>query len=79
MQLFFQDSITSPTSFLNEEESKHLVRVLRKKKGDQILLTDGKGMLYTCVLDQADTTKSPKLVLSLSSWYPGMAVITHGE
>jgi 16S rRNA (uracil1498-N3)-methyltransferase len=41
MQLFFQDSITSPTTFLNEEESKHLVRVLRKKKGDQILLTDG--------------------------------------
>jgi 16S rRNA (uracil1498-N3)-methyltransferase len=64
MQLFFQDSITSPTTFLNEEESKHLVRVLRKKKGDQILLTDGKGMLYTCVLDQADPKKASLTVLS---------------
>ena len=64
MQLFFQDSITSPTTFLNEEESKHLVRVLRKKQGDQILLTDGKGILYTCVLDQADPKKASLTVLS---------------
>ncbi len=64
MQLFFQDSINSPTTFLTEVESKHLVRVLRKKKGDQILLTDGKGMLYTCVLDQADPKKASLTVLS---------------
>jgi 16S rRNA (uracil1498-N3)-methyltransferase len=64
MQLFFQESITSPITYLTEEESKHLVRVLRKKKGDQILLTDGKGMLYTCVLDQADPKKASLTVLS---------------
>ena len=64
MQLFFQESITSPITYLTEEESKHLVRVLRKKKGDQILVTDGKGMLYTCVLDQADPKKASLTVLS---------------
>ena len=64
MQLFFQESITSPTTYLTEEESKHLVRVLRKKKGDQILVTDGKGMRYTCVLDQADPKKASLTVLS---------------
>jgi 16S rRNA (uracil1498-N3)-methyltransferase len=64
MQLFFQESISSPTTYLNEEESKHLVRVLRKKKGDQILLTDGKGMLFTCVLDEADPKKASLTVLS---------------
>lgn len=64
MQLFFQESITSPTTYLTEEESKHLIRVLRKKKGDQILLTDGKGMLYTCVLDQADPKKASLTILS---------------
>ncbi len=64
MQLFFQESITSPITYLTEEESKHLVRVLRKKKGDQILLTDGKGMLYSCVLDQADPKKASLTVLS---------------
>jgi 16S rRNA (uracil1498-N3)-methyltransferase len=64
MQLFFQESISSPTTYLNEEESKHLVRVLRKKKGDQILLTDGKGMLFTCILDEADPKKASLTVLS---------------
>ncbi|MFM7628630.1 MAG: RsmE family RNA methyltransferase, partial [Algoriphagus sp.] len=42
----------------------HLVRVLRKKKGDQILLTDGKGLLYTCVLDEADPKKASLTILS---------------
>jgi 16S rRNA (uracil1498-N3)-methyltransferase len=64
MQLFFQKSITFPITYLNEEESKHLVRVLRKKKGDQILLTDGKGMLYTCVLEETDPKKASLKVLS---------------
>ncbi len=64
MQLFFQESISSPTTYLNEEESKHLVRVLRKKKGDQILLTDGKGMLYTCVLEEANPKKASLTVLA---------------
>lgn len=64
MQLFFQDSITSPTTFLKEEESKHLIRVLRKKQGDQIHLTDGKGSLYTCVVANADPKKASLTVLS---------------
>jgi 16S rRNA (uracil1498-N3)-methyltransferase len=64
MQLFFQDSITSPTTFLNEEESKHLVRVLRKKQGDQIHLTDGKGSLYTCIVANADPKKASLTILS---------------
>jgi 16S rRNA (uracil1498-N3)-methyltransferase len=64
MQLFFQDHITSPTTFLTEEESKHLVRVLRKKQGDQIHLTDGKGSLYTCMVTNADPKKASLTILS---------------
>jgi 16S rRNA (uracil1498-N3)-methyltransferase len=64
MQLFFQESITSPTTYLTEEESKHLVRVLRKKQGDQIQITDGKGSLYTCVVANADPKKASLTVLS---------------
>ena len=64
MQLFFQGSITSPTTDPNEEESKNLVRVLRKKQGDQVLLMDLKGILYTCVLDQADPKKASLIELS---------------
>ncbi len=33
---------------LDEDTSKHIVQVLRMKKGEQLNLTDGKGSLLTC-------------------------------
>lgn len=48
MQLFYHPDI-QPFSLLvtfSKEESRHLVRVLRKKQGDHIHITDGKGNLY---------------------------------
>ncbi|MBI9037459.1 MAG: 16S rRNA (uracil(1498)-N(3))-methyltransferase [Bacteroidales bacterium] len=46
MQLFYTPDIESNIYQLNEQESKHCVRVLRLKKGDKIFLTDGKGNLF---------------------------------
>jgi len=46
MQIFYTPDITLPTYQLNEEESKHAVRVLRLKEGDVIQLIDGKGGFY---------------------------------
>ncbi len=46
MQLFYTQNITGNTAILGEEESKHCVRVLRKKTGDIIHFIDGKGTLY---------------------------------
>lgn len=43
MFVFFQPDLTSPSFQLNEEESKHCVRVLRLKKGDEVHIADGKG------------------------------------
>ena len=43
MQLFYAPHIESETYILNLDESKHCVRVLRKKKGDFVQLVDGKG------------------------------------
>lgn len=46
MQLFYEPNIlTQP--FLNEEDSKHCVKVLRNKIGDTINLVDGKGNWVT--------------------------------
>ena len=48
MQLFYHPDI-QPLSLLvtfSKEESRHLVKVLRKKRGDQIYITDGRGNLY---------------------------------
>lgn len=46
MHLFYTPDITLPEYVLNEEESKHCVRVLRLSVGDQIILIDGKGGWY---------------------------------
>ncbi|NOX47465.1 MAG: 16S rRNA (uracil(1498)-N(3))-methyltransferase [Chlorobi bacterium] len=46
MQLFYTPDINSDIYTLNEQESKHCIRVLRLKIGDEISLTDGVGNMY---------------------------------
>ena len=46
MQLFYCPEIDSESCLLNEEESKHCLRVLRHRKGDEIFLVDGEGGFY---------------------------------
>ncbi len=46
MYLFYTPDITSDNYTLNEEESKHCIRVLRLTVGDKIQLIDGKGGWY---------------------------------
>ena len=66
MQLFFQEKIDLPITYLDEEESRHLVKVLRKKQGDQIRLTDGRGMVFDCVILEANQKKTSLKVLASS-------------
>ncbi len=55
MQLFYSKDIT-PNGFctLDAEESRHAVRVLRLREGDEINVTDGRGNLYVCRIVTAD-------------------------
>ena len=48
MSLFFDASLSSKQDYhlISEEESRHILRVLRKKIGDQINLTNGQGDLF---------------------------------
>ncbi|MBT6028872.1 MAG: 16S rRNA (uracil(1498)-N(3))-methyltransferase [Crocinitomicaceae bacterium] len=48
MQLFYSENISGQTHTLPEQESKHLIKVLRKSIGDNIQLTDGLGNLFRC-------------------------------
>lgn len=50
MQLFYSENIDSNTIILNEEESRHCGKVLRKKNGDTIEVVDGKGNYYRCII-----------------------------
>ena len=63
MQLFF---IENPESkiVLSKEESKHATKVLRKKEGDILNFTDGKGGFYKAEITVADTKKCRLQIIS---------------
>lgn len=48
MQLFFCESISKKDNefAFSREESKHIIKVLRKKEGDEVFITDGKGHAF---------------------------------
>lgn len=56
-QLFYQPDLDQGAYYLNEEESKHCIKVLRKKSGEPFLLTDGKGSYYEAVITDANPRK----------------------
>lgn len=56
-QLFYQPDLDQGVDYLNEEESKHCIKVLRKKSGEPFLLTDGKGWYYEAVIQDANPHK----------------------
>jgi 16S rRNA (uracil1498-N3)-methyltransferase len=55
MHLFYTPDIapSHPQYFLNEEESKHAIRVLRLEAGAEVQLIDGRGGLYTAQIKDA--------------------------
>ncbi len=55
--LFYQTGIQYGSHFLDPEESRHATKVLRRKAGDTIHITDGKGTLYTCKITDARPDK----------------------
>ena len=57
MNLFYQPRIPEGILFLEAEESRHCVKVLRKKTGDVITLTDGKGFFYDAIITRADAAR----------------------
>ena len=54
MQIFYAPEIKTGTYVLDEKESKHSIRVLRMKKGDQVNMIDGKGNLYEGIITDPD-------------------------
>lgn len=57
MQVFTATNSEISTGFLTEIESKHCVRVLRKKEGDQIFITNGEGTLFKAIITDANSRK----------------------
>jgi 16S rRNA (uracil1498-N3)-methyltransferase len=72
MQLFYNPSLDN--SFkqfaFNAEESRHIVKVLRKKKGDLLHITNGKGYLYEAEILLADPKKCKAQVIDEDKTIP---------
>ena len=74
MQLFYSTEITENTSSFtfDKTESRHIVRVLRKKEGDILQITNGKGFLFTAEISVASDKRCivniTSLVQKKKSW-----------
>lgn len=51
MHIFYTPDINSEYYILNEEESKHCIKVLRLSAGSMIQLVDGKGGFYQAIIE----------------------------
>lgn len=67
MQLFYNQDINTGSKqiFFNKEESRHIVKVLRKNTGDILSITDGKGRLFLAEITQA---LDKKCIADIKSW-----------
>ena len=71
MQLFYDSNITETKEFsFDKEESKHIVRVLRKTDGDILHVTNGKGDLFTTEIMLASEKKCTVKIISVIKTKP---------
>jgi 16S rRNA (uracil1498-N3)-methyltransferase len=54
VNLFYQPLIPQGALNLDPDESRHAIKVLRKRNGDLIRVTDGKGVFYEGIITDAD-------------------------
>ena len=66
MQLFYNPNIneTTETFSFDKEESKHIIKVLRKKDADILYVTNGLGVLFKTEITLASDNKCTVQILS---------------
>lgn len=70
MLLFYQPELGNGVHHLNEEESRHAVKVLRLGTGREIDLTDGQGQFYKARITEAHQKRCAFDVLETNSIAP---------
>lgn len=72
MQLFYTSDIdpNATSHTFDREESKHIIKVLRKKEGDTIHITNGLGFLFTTEISLASDTKCTVRIVDTSHQQP---------
>ncbi|MEM7486314.1 MAG: 16S rRNA (uracil(1498)-N(3))-methyltransferase [Bacteroidota bacterium] len=72
MQLFYNSTLTEKLHefFFSAEESKHILRVLRKKEGETLFITNGKGFLFEAEILVTDLRKCKARIISAKKSIP---------
>ncbi|MFK5879715.1 MAG: 16S rRNA (uracil(1498)-N(3))-methyltransferase [Flavobacteriaceae bacterium] len=67
MQLFYSNTINSNSSqfTFDKIESRHIIRVLRKKEGDSLFITDGNNSLFKVTILIASDKKCTVKIISI--------------
>lgn len=77
MRVFYDSNISNKVNdfTLSEEESKHIIKVLRLKVGDKIMLLNGVGGQFECEIEDAHPKKTKvKIVNSTISEKPSCGI-----
>ena len=66
MQLFYNPEISESTKQISfsKDESKHIVKVLRKSVGENLHITNGKGWIFTAEITISDLKNCKALIIS---------------
>ena len=72
MQLFYNPTIDEQTEtfFFDKEESKHIIKVLRKKDSDILYVTNGQGLLFETEITLASDNKCTVKINSIEKKSP---------
>lgn len=69
MQLFYNSELSTDSNQIqfSKEESRHIVKVLRKPVGDTLHITNGKGVLFTSEIISADLKNCMANIMSFET------------
>lgn len=71
-----QDHFDNDLLTLGEDTSKHVVQVLRMKEGDEMYLTNGKGILLTVSITEAHKKKAVVKILAQQTFQSSLRKVT---
>jgi 16S rRNA (uracil1498-N3)-methyltransferase len=77
MQIFYCGEISKGKALFSREESRHCLKVLRMREGEEITFTDGRGNLYQGVINSADPSAMSATVSSVRHEYGKRAYRLH--
>ncbi len=69
MQVFYKENFEKE-NWLDDSDSRHCVTVLRKKAGDPIVVANGEGDKFDCLISKADSRKCILQILEKETFPP---------